>query len=255
MACIDDIPLNQRHSLLRWAVVEHYCRWDTFDGALVKQFKNDKELDAGTLRYIAKEYLVNRNIRKDPSSSGSKPQTRDHHAEWLARELGNLKKCWPENLAERATQCADLARRAAKKHTKGELASGITKVMWFLKPLGWTMFDSFSATALNCNGKRATDRMLNFFTELGDRNFDQWNEAIDCTLAEFGLNYLYGGRVIDKFLWLCGSPVVTCNARIKDLQRELDGLSRSERACISNAARTIANVHAADLLGRDREIA
>lgn len=248
MATIDDLDKVRRRELLKWAVVEHYRTWRSFDGIQLKRMPPDG-IDAASVRRIAKEYYVNRGILSTKDANGKKIAGRDDHADWLAIRLNDEAKNWPGPLNDRATRCAEVAKHASKeKHTKGELASAITKLVWFLKPDGWTMFDELAANGLGIPEKRSIDRMPLFFRALSDRGFTDDARTINEALNANGFGELFGERVIDKFLMFSGNTVVQTGESISTSETFLHSLPNEQLRKLDTTAQRISGTLADTLL-------
>jgi len=218
IAPIDD-PKTKRGNLLYWAVVEQYRQSLNLDGIAPILIKKNRGLDERMVRRIALLYNVVRGIKG--ASDEEKRDKKDPHAKWIAKKCNALSNHWPDSLIDRAEECASIAEKGKGEHTNGYQASAVTKLMWFLKPDGWTMFDDLAATGIGIpksvsekkrgKGKKgrvanSTTRMKAFYRELNRRNFKAHALAINQTIKNNGkFERLYGERIIDKFLMLVGA--------------------------------------------------
>ena len=244
-APIDCLIQPDRENLLYWAVIEHYRTWLSFDGIeLTRLKKTNVGLDKDAVRRIAREYQVNRGI----TGPKDKKKLVDKAAPWIAKTLNGTR--WPTPIQDRAAVCADVAIKADRlNHTKGKAASAMTKLMWFLHPKGWTLFDRFVANAFDIPGTGSVRRMQAFYTELDQRNFVQWATTLNADLGKskrFGV--LFGERVIDKYLMLVGSDQAQINALIATNMAFLQILPPPTGTALKKLALQIANAHAANLL-------
>lgn len=239
MLSIDLIDEKCRRKLVYWAVIEHYRSWLIDDGVLLKRLsQSGGKLDAVGVRRIAKIYKVNRGIPKGDSGS-------DRVAAWIADRLNNEAAAWPGNLNDRARRCAEISAEAKNGgHVEKEIVSLVTKLMWFLRPKGWTVFDRLASQGIGIKETRAPDRMEAFYRKLSESGFDKQADLINNMLKYTPFQHLFGERVIDKFLVLCGSEddrrreaIETCQAFLTllpvPLYRELDAISMQ----ISNKVR------------------
>lgn len=249
MASIDDLDEVRRRELLRWAVVEHYRTWLSFDGIQIQRIAaNGNVLDRAAVRRIASEYSVNRGILSTKDENGEKVAGRDDSADWIASRLNEEAAAWPPQLNERAARCAEVANCASKGRTRGKQASAMTKLMWPLKPNGWTVFDELAANGLGIPKKKAIVRMPLFFKALSDRNFNDDAGAINEVLNANGFGPLFGERVIDKFLMLCGADDDWTNEIIATCEAFLSLLPEETRDNLNTAARQISETLADNLL-------
>lgn len=194
---IDDLDLDEKRNLLKWAVIENYHLWLFFDGPeLVRVRENNEYLTAQAVQRIAREY----NVLQSTPQGTSKLKMAENIVRLLARE----KRVHPNSLMARAERCAWLANEAQRLgYVRNREASAMTKLMWFLKPRGWTMFDRYAADAIGTNKHSSPiDRMKEFYSNLSERNFESAARRLGSALRENGWRGLHGERVVDKFLWL-----------------------------------------------------
>ncbi|MBE0533611.1 MAG: hypothetical protein IH626_22535 [Rhodospirillales bacterium] len=242
---VDKPGTKWRKDLLYWAVVEHYRTWLNFDGIELKQVAANKGiLDGATVRRVAKEYKVNRGIRKAPVKGGP-----DKYANAIARGISKLaKNNWPTSLAARSTTCAAFALAVKKNYTNGEQVSAVTKLVWFVRPKGWTLFDSHVSIALGLKAQSTAGTMTAYYSELTRRRFGWYAAQINKTLKGRGFPMLFGERVIDKFLWFVGAGRVTTKQQKQTCQYFLECLPYATRRRLKAAANAVANAHAKGLL-------
>lgn len=172
------------------AVLEHHRCWVFNDGACLRSVDSDGL--APPIAYtIAKYYGVARNIGN-----------RERVAELAGAISAVTDEEWQGSLVSREKLCRNLGE-AHKKGAKGKKhhlpISGITKLMWFLRPDGWTMFDS-----LACKGLVGANKgSFAFYEKLDQCGFIECAATItnECRALDLPL---FGERVIDKFLMLRG---------------------------------------------------
>lgn len=209
---IDDLDPEDRRRLLKWAVVEHYRLWLFFDGPeLVRVQENNDRLTPQAVKRIAREYGILQGCPKGTSKL--------EMAENIVRLLDRENEVHPDSFLERANRCAWLAKEAKRLgYVRSREASAMTKLMWFLRPEGWTMFDKYAADAIGTNEYESPiDRMEAFYSNLSERSFENAARRLGNALREDGWPDLHGERVIDKFLWLSEADdrdVVIDNCRI-----------------------------------------
>lgn len=101
-------------------------------------------------------------------------------------------------MVSRAQQIAD----ALANHDPPAV-SAVTKVQWFIRPRGWTMYDKQASDAVLGPGNQpATVRMLAFYRSLHDRGWEKLLRKIRKILRMNGFDPLLAERTVDKFLWL-----------------------------------------------------
>lgn len=199
--------------ILYWAVIGRYRFWLNFDGAELRRIgRSGQRLDGYAVRRIAREYQVNRTIlrKKDGGRGGS--GANDQAADRLAKALKQAAARWPSTLEERAKVCARIAEKAGTRNGGNQedrtrrAVSAVTKLMWFLKPHGWTVFDNLAATGL---GIRAfpdrTKRMKFFYRGLKEGGFEPLARKVNRHLKGTSFAAIRGERVIDRYLMFKGA--------------------------------------------------
>lgn len=180
--------MTQQRSRAFNAVLEHHRCWVSSDGACF-----DLVRSAGltpTIAYtIAQDYGVARNIGKRERVAA------------LADDISSVTDgSWNVSLADREAICRNIG--TSHQENGGSLhlpISGVTKLMWFLRPDGWTMYDSFARKGLVGASKGAPA----FYKKLDECGFVEFAAAITKKCRALGLP-LFGERIIDKFLMLRG---------------------------------------------------
>lgn len=149
---------NHLKSDLSLAFIRYVRTWLHFDGAMLKAVSRSNGLTEQLVQQIAIEYSVMRGIR---SRDGARK---------LARLLNRRIVKWPsEDLLGRANFCAELANEV-QYYTYGNQVSAISKLIWFLKPNGWTPFDrSASAGLVKMTGNGS--RFSSFYSTLYQHGF------------------------------------------------------------------------------------
>lgn len=175
-----------------WATLAYARWWLMIDGLLLKKVRRDG-MTPKTLRAILINYDVNRAV-----SDANALRFIDHvHA---------AQAIWPDNLLGRSQVCAGLARDArALGLTTKEHASAATKVMWFLQPDGWTLFDSYAATGIGISkALTGVDRMLAFYSRLDELGFCDFAQVMQRGVDRSLLPELSAARILDSMLMACG---------------------------------------------------
>ena len=159
----------------------------------------------------------------------------------LARSVMESSEPWPKSLAERAQWCRrraeedDRALSQNRGRKQGAPYSAVTKLCWFLRPHGWTMYDRFARLGLS--GPADIEA---FYHELEQHDFSIKAAELNDIAAQFGLGNLFGERIIDKFLMLRGiywkgSPEAASSI-LQSLDHFVDQLGE-----MHNAGREMAN--------------
>ena len=195
-----DTLITVCRQFLRPATIEHLRHWWASDGLFHHRIHMpDGAIDPVTVRQIFTAYGVNRGLR-----SGNEGLV----AEILQDEL----QYWPEQLLDRAERARHIATKLSQTPgisgetiTKGVLLSGVSKVVWFVRPQGWTLYDSFARRGLG-SSLRATgrDEYEKYYNRLDFLRFPMAMDLAREVIAASPFPYLWPERIHDKYLMLCG---------------------------------------------------
>lgn len=198
------------------AFMDAWRWWLTCDHAFWSEAQNQRCVDVAFVRAVGQLYRVNRNIRvatlDHPTKiftkgkrEGQAKQVRDPadpHALAFSIMINGLKYKEDANLSQRGKALA----KALVEHRSaiaGTPASAASKVNWFLRPEGWTMFDRFVSIAVLGSHQSSVAGMEQFFDALDRRNFAkklaEVRQAISSPFPK-----ILAERVIDKYLFLMG---------------------------------------------------
>ena len=192
------LDADGRYSCLYQATVEHFRNSFGLDGHERLRLQQEP-LDGVAVRRIAKEYKFIQWIPRD------KGQHADVNADGVAQIVNQALPNWPQGLDARSAFCAARANQAlGAKYTVNPLMSGMTKLLWFVRPDGWTIYDRFAATGLGLGNADAITKATHFYDNLNRRGFDEFAAEINGTLTQHGFDTLFGERIIDKLLMLAG---------------------------------------------------
>lgn len=191
------------------------CRWWIWcDAGFVSELKGNGKLDRHLVRRICNVYQVSRTIRvqKVPHPEG---QTRrngkikqvlvdgDPYAQFFADKLNGFADDMPAGLLATAEKLSKTISEIAQ--TIGtQPISASTKVLWFLQPDGWTMFDRWAATGVLGEHKNTTECMESFYVALARRGFEERLQNLKKALQGACFGERLAERVIDKYLFLVG---------------------------------------------------
>ncbi|MCT7662934.1 hypothetical protein [Shinella kummerowiae] len=229
-------------SLIYWATIEHHRWWLCHDQVYLNLLAKEGELSPWIVRLIAKAYGVNRGIPRATDTGPSDPA-----ATAIADALGNAAQQFSGTLPQRFSVCVNILRqlppgiRGAESATP-KFVSGTTKFMWFLKPAGWTMFDSFAANALGIARGKSSDRARLFYAALEKQGFAQKSEAGNAVIRASGIPELYAERVIDKYLWLAGCTQQAREKAKAICEAYLQGLPSKHAEDLQALASALANL-------------
>ncbi|MFC5373813.1 hypothetical protein ACFPIF_14700 [Brevundimonas faecalis] len=218
-----------------WATLGYARWWLMIDGLLLKKVRRDG-LTPKTLRAILINYDVNRAV-----SDANALRFIDHvHA---------ANATWPDDLLGRSQVCAGFARDAkALGLTTKEHASAATKVMWFLQPNGWTLFDSYAATGAGISkALTGVDRMLAFYERLDERGFCDVAEVMQREVERSVLPDISAARILDSMLMASGGRGNESEA-LRETQDFVDLLATSTAGGLIGLAESLQQQVGTDVL-------
>lgn len=181
--------IRQTHVLLRSAVIEHLFQWWARDGLLHRRLRlPDGRISSVILRQIARAYGVSRGILEGQEEAVG---------ELVLSRLND----WPNDLVGRAKLVRSIAEEAKDRFTRGLCLSAFSKLVWFVRPEGWTLYDSYARAGLNA--PRHGDDFDSFYHRLECIGFQS---AMDDSREEIQASrfaYLHPERIHDVYLMLC----------------------------------------------------
>ncbi|MDF2367236.1 hypothetical protein [Sneathiella sp.] len=239
-AKIDTLTLDERKKILTASVFEHY-RWYLADDFISEEKVrlNKGKLTPELLTSIGRRYEVGRNLK---TGENDNPQR-------IAKELNEVVNNWPKELVERANRCVEIANILREKgltpahgqnSTPGTPLSAVTKLVWFIKPDSWTLYDELASKAVLTRKRNGdTDsKMIRYYKILSSRGFIQTSEKIKCIVNKYEMfKKLHGTRIIDKYLLFTGMENDTRDNRICDIdifKNALPNTVSKELAKLSN---------------------
>ena len=186
--------------LAYYATLEH-AQWILgTDGQYLHQIGKCKDVQA------ASRMLRDYNVARTIWGKGGLPV--------LVQEVFDKLKSesWPDDLMDRARWCASAAKSNAEqssvtsKRTQGAPYSAVTKLCWFLRPSGWTMYDQFACLGLTgSKGANACERFESFYDALHETGFTEKAACANQIVKDrFECNIFFAERIIDKFLMIRG---------------------------------------------------
>jgi hypothetical protein len=153
----------------------------------------------------------------------------------VTESLNTAVEEWPDDLKCRADRCLKVSE--ALSLPKKPL-SAVTKLVWFLRPEGWTVYDSYAWRGLSCGGNKGEERLREFYCKLHKKKFSHAAARIDGILSDTVWANIAGTRVLDVLMMLNGGLSVTLsdpNAR----QGFVDALPSGSGRALQDVARRI----------------
>ncbi len=183
-------------------------------------------LDRGNVERIARWYSVTRTLPKDKTGVAA-----------IVNQIAS--KMAGRTLLDRARLCEDAAARIDnEKHPR----STVSKLLWFVAPTDWTVYDSFAAKGAKARSSPiGRDPFLDYYSRLERAEFGTVVAEIQRLLREAGITDLQAERIVDWELMRRGrAPEFT---DIHDwLPAYLSTLSAEVIGRVNDAARLITTV-------------
>ena len=184
--------ITETRTLIRSAVIEHLYQWWARDGLLYRRLRlPNGQIDPAVLRKIARAYGVSRGILEGQEANVGG---------LIVTNLNN----WPEDLVARAQVVRHIAEEAKGRFTRGLLLSAFSKLVWFAKPQGWTLYDSYARAGLKA--PRHGDDFARYYIRLQDIDFQTAMDLSRNVIAHSAFPYLHPERIHDAYLMLCNKP-------------------------------------------------
>jgi len=182
------------------AMIGYYRFWLITDHNLT-QMVGKNGMNGASVASIANQYSFSRTIENGTAAR-------------LAETVTALASVWPTTMRDRAEECISIGEAVGTY-------SGASKLMWFLKPDGWTPYDSYAAKALRCGYGPSPTKMRQFYSQ-----FEKLQDKTDglAELVDKIEPRLHVERVLDQFLVLHGMPDSAFKNRRDELLSFVDAL-------------------------------
>ena len=226
---IDDAEM--RPPSIYSAMIGYAESWWTTDAcnlARVRFFK--RRLSTHLLDSIAREYSFAR---------GLNPEKPDCLCATLNEAVAD--NGWPVCLDGRVSRCIEIMEQAQAREcfttrngVQTRQISAVTKLAWFLRPDGWTMYDSRASAGLGVRGGNTVERMRAFYGRLSKHGFEkivqEMQEFIDSQIRHLNGLDEYDGlpatRIVDRYLT---DKELADRGDKREAATELDGIARQRR--------------------------
>ncbi|MWD28331.1 hypothetical protein E0K89_012665 [Aquicoccus sp. SCR17] len=216
--------------LVRYALQEHALFWWGEDGVDYYELQaNGGKYSRESVRKVSARYGVSRGIlRNGPLPREKTEKDCDLGAEGIANLVNQTILEWPTSTVERAEFVADLADQANEDGlTKGRQISAFSKLVWFVRPECWVLYDSYVVNACGINASDPRDRMTSYYAYLADNGFEDDCHAMRGILEKSRFfQSLWPERILDKALWIRGA---------KDTDAQWQGRSRAFRKALGQS--------------------
>lgn len=182
---------------LYWATITYYRHWISSDGPWTLEVQRTA-MTPKMLTRIAIRY----NIMRGVSSKDERGQKTDVHQTNLCALVNKAAKNWPRQFLKRAKKCEHIALAAQKKGCfKNFQGSAVSKLMWFIRPNDWTMFDNLAARGLGVRPNSSSRaRMNEFYKTLDNKKLPTLWRSMQRAIDLGCLKGMPAPRVIDNLL-------------------------------------------------------
>lgn len=224
-----------------------------------------KTFTPASVRRIGSAYKANRGLLGEKSEVGKKakeessyvPAARvgDFHADGLASLLNARIADWrnAKTIRQRADVCLAIANKAlVQSHTNRIQISIVSKLMWFVEPAGWTVFDQFAVKGAICHrplaeerkhqtasiGRRGSDdntafvKANRFYDRLGRIAFVENSSRGNEIIRSQGWGKMPMERIYDQELWLKGLTKARREVEVQAYRHFLGCLPTSARSSL-----------------------
>ncbi|MDG4575694.1 MAG: hypothetical protein P9C36_06710 [Defluviicoccus sp.] len=181
-----DIYFDRYTNQLYWALISYSRWWLSTDAPFLTLIREN----SGNLNdNIASKIMTNYNIAR---GFGGRKSEGFKNAIARANEAAGA---WPTSLLCRFHHCEQLAKEWKRYgETRNLQISAATKLMWFLRPIGWTMFDRFASRGLGVTSA------TNFYTKLDRLGFDKAIATLTALIEASDWSSLPASKIIDSYL-------------------------------------------------------
>ena len=221
---------------LYWSTIAYLRAWWATDGvrlAVIRKHGMWPEM----LRSLGAEYNVNRSIVRTDKAKGIE----DTSAKAICDILHRAGDRWPAELLDRAQACEGIAfqMRSYTGETEKNLVSAATKFMWFLKPDGWTVFDSFAAAGMGVKAHLPRlEQLRNFYAQLNAAGFGPLAVEMEVIIRRSTLSGLPAARILDTLLMARGGRSGDAGA-VERLEAFLNLLPAASRSPLETLATSL----------------
>ena len=188
-----------RERPLYWSTIGYLRTWWATDGAWVSLIEREGGMTPELLSAIAKEYFIHRNI------AGGVQEGASNITNICGMLNCNSRKWLSSSLLKRAELCHILTTKLkCKKYTRSREFSAVSKFMWFIKPYGWTMYDSYASLGLNIDRSENADKFECFYKKLHDAKFSHLVANMQRKIENTEFTGLPATRIVDTLLMARG---------------------------------------------------
>lgn len=195
------ITADEPSDAFYWSTIAYTKWWLGTDASIISMIAaNDGRLNLQTVSSISVPYNVARGLPK---------QKDDRRNSTLLSVLNERVMDWPVGLVERAAHCVETVVYLGETGClRNHQASAVSKLVWFLRPDDWTMFDRYAADGMGVPQRpSSTDRLMLFYRSLKSAGFDDLNQLIGQHVQASQWRSVPSSRVIDTFLMRRGGQV------------------------------------------------
>ncbi|EGF91088.1 hypothetical protein ABI_25010 [Asticcacaulis biprosthecium C19] len=179
-------------SVAQAAVCQAHWGYTTFDEIELARIA-EGVLTAESAKRIVRTYSVSRTLSLTSDLEGDT-------YERLAASVSDLAATAPAGLLSRAENCLAAAKRFDATRSP---RSAFSKLLWFARPHGWMLFDSYAAkgAGVKASGEQA---FMSFYTKLEKAGFEPCVAKLRAELSARDIPARLAERIIDWALMAAG---------------------------------------------------
>jgi hypothetical protein len=208
---------------LYWSLIKYTRAWWATDGARLNVVRGYQGLNTHLIRSIADEYNVVRSLPggydiSDENHEQSQKKKRvkfteqnDPVAVQIRTVLDAHLKEWRGDLNDKAKICITICNALRKINVsesekevyalRNNALSAVSKLVWFLRPAEWTMYDRFACAGLFGEIKTTNETTFEkFYGALQNVNFLGYEKTLNQHLEKTIFKGIPASRVLDTLL-------------------------------------------------------
>lgn len=185
--------MSGQRGLGYWAVIEHAASWPGDKAIVDRTAANGGRISEKDAQKIAADYKFARSFHGVAKRG---------YAD-IIDIINRIPVDNPQTVRERLN-AAVAAVEDIKRLGYSSNPSAVSKWIWFRAPENWYIYDSQAADAVGA-ARSSVQGLRGFYAILAACGVQALHDKIAVAIADAGLD-LRAERVIDKFLWLRGSP-------------------------------------------------
>jgi hypothetical protein len=223
MADQDYFEKDWKDAELYWSLIKYTRAWWATDGARLDVLRAYQGLNTHLIRSITDEYNVVRSLpggydildenSGDESKIKEKVKFTEEHdpvAEKIRAVIAEHLVKWGGDLNTKAEICITICNQLREIDVappngvfpfRNNALSATSKLVWFLRPAKWTMYDRFACTGLFGKDKTTNEENFRaFYSELQRLNFLEYEEKLELSCKDTIFEGVPASRILDTLL-------------------------------------------------------